>query len=170
MIQLEWVSDPPPSENQIYRKIGQSVKEILEMWAKEEEPMSSSLTVRFGKWSSTCKWSWLIGFTWVNEKFTSLSETTCSDPHAKTNQVICLIHGPIVSCMPCDYFELCATISWGHTKMKHCSSFLSIQDEAKWIRGVFPLIFVGLCLTSSKTLQFFLLWSSSNLSNLSNLR
>lgn len=130
-----------PSENQIYRKIGQSVKEILEMWAKEEEPMFPSLTIRFGKWSSTCKWSWFF-FTCVNQKLTSLSKSTCSDPHAKINQVICFIHGPIVSAtVLVPTLNLC--ISQGHTKIKHSSSFLSIPDGAKWIRGVFPLISVG---------------------------
>lgn len=57
------------------------------------------------------------------------------NPHApipmhKINQVICFIHGPIVSTavlVP----TLC--ISQGHAEMKHSSSSLSIQDEAKWI-------------------------------------
>lgn len=36
-------------------------------------------------------------FTCVNQKLTSLSESTCSDPRAKINHMICFIHGPIVS-------------------------------------------------------------------------
>lgn len=103
-----------------------------------------------------CEVDWFFFFTCVNQKLTSLSESTCSDPHVKINQVICFIHGPTVSAtVLVPTLNLC--ISQGHTKIRHSSSFLSIQDGAKWIRGVFPLISVGLWGLD------FLLWCTKQL-------
>lgn len=100
-----------PSENQIYKKTGQSVREVLELWAKEEEPMFSSLTIRLGKWSSTCKWSWLILFFLYMYKQEIHIITRIHMPWSPCqNKPGDLLHtwAYCQCCSPCAYFELCA--------------------------------------------------------------
>lgn len=149
------------NENQIYRRVGQSVGENFGMWAKEEGPTFSSLTTRFGKRNSVCKLNCFIGFTCVNQRLTWLTEYTCSDPHADLNQVkICLMHGAIVNAtclVPTLNFFVRQSVRV-ILKWKHYSSFPSIQGGAKGVRGVFPLISTGFCSTFSKTPSDFVSW------------
>lgn len=146
------------NEIQSYRRAGQSVGENSGMWAKEKGPTFSSLTTRFGKRSSVYKLNCFIGFTYVKQRLTWLSEYSCSDPHANLNQVkICLVHGATVN-TTC----LVPTLNlfvWQSVrvilKWKHYSQFPSIQCGAKEVRRVFSLISIGICSIFSKTPQIF---------------
>lgn len=126
------------NENQSYRRAGQSFGENSGMWAKEKGPKFSSLTIRFGKWTSVCKLNYFIGFTGVNQRLTWLTEYTCSDLHADLQQVkSCLIHGAIV-----DATCLVPTLNffvWQSVrvilKWKHYSSFPSVVLKTAEVRG-----------------------------------